>query len=95
VSIVGARPRRSHHPDMPPEGKDMTPDRRGFRSISVVMAGRHRSDPHQWRRPRPEGRGPSTVLLAVLMASGAATGIELGNQFWGLFLVIPCSEVTE
>jgi hypothetical protein len=39
MSIVGARPRRSHHPDIDPPGAKYDTDRRGFRSISVLMAG--------------------------------------------------------
>jgi hypothetical protein len=39
VSIVGARPRRSPTP-ICPLGQRYGPDRRGFRSVSVLVAGR-------------------------------------------------------
>jgi hypothetical protein len=39
VSIVGARPRRSPT-RYAPSGKDVTPDRRGFRSVSFLLVCR-------------------------------------------------------
>jgi hypothetical protein len=76
VSIVSARPRRSPHP-YAPWGADMTLDRRGFRSVSVAMAGRHRPTRTNGRAPDPKAEGALCSLhyrLWALIRANAVVG---------------------